>query len=225
MPPSPGAEGPKNELLNQYDQGGAFMIKKIFFLFFIFLFVLAGSAFCEQPDFQETASEMIKSLTQKPTIRPHNFVRTRGFNPSPTCRAIVVKERIENKTVEKTITIYPDQPTPHANLKIEFDVNSYRIRPGAYLLLKELGMAITDEKLQDKSFYINGHTDSDGSWAYNMDLSVNRAQSVKDFLVGNYNIPAYRLKVLGYGEAVPLLDNTTAFNKQINRRVEIKPVN
>ncbi len=200
------------------------MVKTIFFFCFIFLFILTGAAICEPPEFQNTASEIINSLTQKPAIRPHNFVRTRGFDPSPTCRAIVVKEKIDNQTVEKTITVYPDQPEPHANLKIEFDVNSYRIRPQAYVTLNELGVALTSESLINKMFYINGHTDSDGPPMYNLDLSVNRAQSVKDFLVGNFNIPAHRLKVLGYGEALPLLANTTALNKQANRRVEIKPV-
>lgn len=200
------------------------MMKKIFSIGLIFLFVSIHTAIAEPPAFQTTASEMITSLTSEPPARTRGISRTRGFNPSPTCRAIVVKEKVENQTVEKTVTVYPDQPSAHANLKIEFDVNSYRIRPAAYQLLNELGIALTSEALINKTFYINGHTDSDGSPAYNLDLSVNRAQSVKDFLVDNFNIPPYRLKVMGYGEALPLLENTTACNKQTNRRVEIKPV-
>ena len=201
------------------------MVRTIFLMSIIFSFVSVGSAICEQPEFQETAEGIIKSLTKSPTVRTRGVVRKRGFSAAPQSRSIVVKERIDNKYVEKILTIYQDQPTAHANLKIEFDINSYRIRPEAYPLLKELGTAMRDEKLKDKSFYINGHTDSDGLQEHNLELSVNRAESVKDFLVGNFSIPAYRLKVMGYGEGVPLTDNTNEWSKQINRRVEIKLLN
>ena len=198
------------------------MVKIIFPVFFILLFISARTAVCEPPVFQNTAAEMVDSLTQQPDDS-QGFSKTRGFKSSPVSRTIVVKERLENKTVEKTIKIFPDQPSAHANLKIEFDVNSCRIRPENHPLLKELGTALTSDALVNKSFYINGHTDSDGPSAYNLDLSVNRAQSVKEFLVENCGIGHTRLKVMGYGEAMPLRENTTAWNKQINRRVEIKP--
>ena len=68
----------------------------------------------------------------------------------------------------------------------------------------------------------NQTTDSDGSDAYNLKLSLNRALSVKDYLVGNFSIKRDRLKVVGYGEAVPLAPNTSALNKQMNRRVEVQ---
>jgi OOP family OmpA-OmpF porin len=107
------------------------------------------------------------------------------------------------------------------NLKIEFDVNSYTIRRGSYTILNELGKALSDPRLRERVITINGHTDSDGKEKYNIRLSLNRAGAVKQYLVDHYDISPDRLKVVGYGESMPLKPNTSRENKQLNRRVEI----
>jgi len=87
--------------------------------------------------------------------------------------------------------------------------------------LNELGQALTSEKLKGIPVSINGHTDSDGKDAYNLKLSLNRAFAVKSYLTSNYSISPSLLKVVGYGEGLPLVPNNSQANKQINRRVEI----
>jgi len=67
---------------------------------------------------------------------------------------------------------------------------------------------------------IAGYTDSDGSNAYNKKLSQARVDMVKKVLITNHISPT-RLIARGYGEAKPLVANTTEANKQKNRRVEI----
>ncbi|MFC3500147.1 OmpA family protein [Micromonospora krabiensis] len=67
---------------------------------------------------------------------------------------------------------------------------------------------------------IEGHTDSTGSVASNFALSRERATAVRDFLAQRY-VPVDRLSVRGYGEAAPLLPNSTAANRAENRRVEL----
>ncbi len=67
---------------------------------------------------------------------------------------------------------------------------------------------------------IAGHTDSDGNDKFNQKLSQARVDTVKKELVSQ-GINAHRLKAIGYGESKPLVPNTTAENKQKNRRVEI----
>jgi outer membrane protein OmpA-like peptidoglycan-associated protein len=196
-------------------------------LFFLLLTAIPVNA--EPPQFQNSADEIVEALTQNPpeALRTRGLTRglTRSPGERPQYRTIIVKKREENHTLQETITVYPDQPEPKAKLKIEFDYDSYRIRPWSYGLLNKLGKALTSDELQGYSFYVNGHTDSDGPQCYNLDLSLNRAQAVKDFLVGNFNILPYRLTLRGYGEAMPLVPNTTAANKQMNRRVEIKLAN
>lgn len=68
-----------------------------------------------------------------------------------------------------------------------------------------------------------GHTDSDGSDAYNQKLSVRRAEAVKAYLVSK-GIEKNRVYTEGKGEKQPVADNKTKEGKAKNRRVEIEVV-
>ena len=68
-----------------------------------------------------------------------------------------------------------------------------------------------------------GHTDSDGSEAYNQALSERRAQSVASY-IGSHGVAAVRMATRGYGEMQPIASNETPDGKAQNRRVEIKIV-
>jgi outer membrane protein OmpA-like peptidoglycan-associated protein len=68
-----------------------------------------------------------------------------------------------------------------------------------------------------------GHTDSDGSEAYNQGLSERRAQSVASYL-GSHGVASVRVATRGYGEMQPIASNETPDGKAQNRRVEIKIV-
>lgn len=68
---------------------------------------------------------------------------------------------------------------------------------------------------------VEGHTDSTGKDSYNMNLSRERAQSVKDYLV-NQQIMATRVSTKGYGETRPIATNESANGRAQNRRVEIQ---
>jgi outer membrane protein OmpA-like peptidoglycan-associated protein len=67
---------------------------------------------------------------------------------------------------------------------------------------------------------IDGHTDSTGSEAYNLDLSQRRAETVRDFLIGN-GVSPMRLSARGFGEEYPVASNDTLAGRQQNRRVEV----
>jgi outer membrane protein OmpA-like peptidoglycan-associated protein len=69
-------------------------------------------------------------------------------------------------------------------------------------------------------FNIEGHTDSVGSIAANNELSIRRAITVRDYLIGQ-GVPASRIDIAGFGSAMPVADNTTADGRARNRRVEI----
>ncbi len=68
-------------------------------------------------------------------------------------------------------------------------------------------------------YEIQGHTDSQGADDYNLLLSAARASSVRDYLVGK-GVPESSIIAIGYGESVPIEDNTTAAGRASNRRVE-----
>ncbi|MBW8459231.1 MAG: OmpA family protein [Thiobacillus sp.] len=74
----------------------------------------------------------------------------------------------------------------------------------------------------DVDIEVAGHTDSMGSDAYNMKLSRQRAEAVRNFLISR-GVAADRLTAKGYGESQPVADNATEDGRFKNRRVELVP--
>ena len=102
---------------------------------------------------------------------------------------------------------------------ILFDSGSDIIKGESYKTLAEIGQLLADDPALKLS--IEGHTDSDGEVAYNLDLSDRRAASVKAYLVDKYQIDSSRLETKGFGEDKPIDANTTLEGKANNRRVEL----
>jgi outer membrane protein OmpA-like peptidoglycan-associated protein len=73
----------------------------------------------------------------------------------------------------------------------------------------------------DVSIDVRGYTDSTGSDAINQPLSVNRAQSVANYLTQNGVKYSQMKNVNGYGSSNPVASNETAAGRQQNRRVEV----
>lgn len=76
------------------------------------------------------------------------------------------------------------------------------------------------KKYPDSNILITGHTDSDGTEAYNQTLSEKRAKSVSDYAMYQ-GISSSRLSIVGLGENEPIESNATDGGKKLNRRVEI----
>lgn len=102
---------------------------------------------------------------------------------------------------------------------VTFDTNSSIVRPGLYSEIDRVSNVI--KKYPDTVIMIEGHTDSKGSEAYNMDLSRRRADAVKDLFIDRGVAPS-RLEIAAYGESKPVATNETESGRQLNRRVEIK---
>ena len=102
---------------------------------------------------------------------------------------------------------------------ILFNVNSDGIRPESTPTLEEIGEMLVDHS--DLRIAIEGHTDSDGDDAHNMELSGRRAEAVMQFLIDTYGVDASRLEAAGFGESNPTTSNDTSEGKQQNRRVEL----
>jgi len=101
---------------------------------------------------------------------------------------------------------------------ILFDVNSDKIKPESYGVMKDIAGVLTENA--GVRVKIIGHTDSDGDDAKNLDLSKRRAASVKATLASEFGIAAARLDTDGKGETAPAVPNTTPEGKANNRRVE-----
>ena len=101
---------------------------------------------------------------------------------------------------------------------ITFDVNSDKIKPDSYGVLKEIGKVLTENSALH--IKILGHTDSDGDDAKNLELSKKRAAAVKSVLTSEFGIDEDRMQTDGMGETKPLAENKTSEGKAQNRRVE-----
>jgi outer membrane protein OmpA-like peptidoglycan-associated protein len=101
---------------------------------------------------------------------------------------------------------------------ILFDVNSDKIKPESYGVLKDIANTLTENP--NVSINIIGHTDSDGDAAKNLDLSKRRALSVKNALVSEFGISGSRMTTDGKGASEPVAPNTTQEGKANNRRVD-----
>ena len=73
----------------------------------------------------------------------------------------------------------------------------------------------------EMSFYVVGHTDSKGTFAYNSKLSSDRARAVADALKERFAIPSERLQPHGVGPLVPVFSNKTEAGREQDRRVEL----
>ena len=105
--------------------------------------------------------------------------------------------------------------------KIYFKTGKAVIMPKSYDILNSVAQAMVD--YSNIQVEVQGHTDSDGSAAYNLGLSDKRATAVKTYLI-KQGVEESRLESKGYGEGVPIATNKTAEGKEKNRRVEFRIV-
>ena len=102
---------------------------------------------------------------------------------------------------------------------VNFETGSSRLTANAKVILNRVADALA--AAPHLRVEIGGHTDAQGSDAFNLKLSDRRAQAVKDLLVSR-GIDASRMTSKGYGETQPLDSNETADGRDLNRRVEMK---
>ncbi|WP_299253064.1 OmpA family protein [uncultured Aquimarina sp.] len=103
------------------------------------------------------------------------------------------------------------------NSGIYFETNKHNINAKSKETLNKL-IGVFKE-YSDTNIIIDGHTDSSGDDAYNMELSKKRASSVTNYLVSQ-GISKSRLTTYYHGETLPKYDNATAEGRAKNRRVE-----
>ncbi len=101
---------------------------------------------------------------------------------------------------------------------ILFDVNSDKIKPASYGILKEIATTLNEN--ENVSIKIVGHTDSDGDDASNLSLSKKRADAVKSFLNKEFDVDNKRMETDGKGEMQPVDKSISTEGKANNRRVE-----
>jgi outer membrane protein OmpA-like peptidoglycan-associated protein len=99
-----------------------------------------------------------------------------------------------------------------------FASNKAMLLPAAQARLNQVAEALMATK--ERRLIVEGHTDSQGTADYNLDLSQQRAEAVRAYLISR-DYPADRIQARGIGEARPVADNASPEGRANNRRVEI----
>jgi len=117
---------------------------------------------------------------------------------------------------ETLISEQPDQP-----LIIRFDRNSVHFTSLDYNLVD----AYVDHLINSPTsiVMVGGHTDSSGSRDYNYLISKYRAEIVKSYLMGR-GVLESQIRAIGFGPRKPIADNDTEEGRELNRRVEVRPL-
>jgi outer membrane protein OmpA-like peptidoglycan-associated protein len=128
----------------------------------------------------------------------------------------------EGRKRTRTIRLVPLKAGNKISLNnIYFKENEATLTDFAKLMLVELTHVL--EQQRSLVIEVGAYTDDLGSDQYNIDLSLKRATSVKNYLVEK-GADAKQLLTKGYGEVSPVAPNTTDANRALNRRVEFKIV-
>ena len=101
---------------------------------------------------------------------------------------------------------------------IQFEFDSSVLKTESYATLDKLAKELRDSNGTVK---LDGYASAEGSESYNLNLSKDRANAVKQYLV-NAGVPASSINAQGYGEANPIASNATEEGRIQNRRVEVK---
>ena len=106
-----------------------------------------------------------------------------------------------------------------------FDYDKAALKPEAEQALKKVAVVLS--QFPESNVTVQGYTDSKGTTATNMQLSRERAQAVKDWLVKNGGVLAANVSTKGFGEQYPIAPNKNAdgsdnpLGRALNRRVSI----
>lgn len=135
--------------------------------------------------------------------REARFMRCRlSACPTVTAKTLAVRARIA--------------PAPR-EARVTFAFGTARLDATAQAVLD----ALVDDAAQARQIQLNGYTDSRGPTAVNLNLSRQRAEAVRDYLLRTHDRPALGIDLSGHGACCFVASNETAEGRAQNRRVDI----
>src|SRR6185369_11105410 len=144
-----------------------------------------------------------KNLDQEASAIDYTMNRIRGITP---LYGIDVKG---SQVAIPAAVALPERMTVYRRFRfpdVTFDFDQWTLSSEGKKMLSEVSELIRKDK---KWLYlkIDGHSDSIGSVAYNMDLSLKRSIAAATYLVSNEGIEASKIFIAGYGKSTPIADN------------------
>ncbi|HWL00260.1 MAG TPA: OmpA family protein [Parapedobacter sp.] len=140
---------------------------------------------------------------------------------APAERVVSETPKEAPKEAPTTVAPVPTTPPNYDFKNIQFEYDSHVLKTDSYAILDHISREM--RKDAGAKFIVDGHASIEGTAEYNMELSIDRANAVKLYLV-NSGIPADNLTINGYGATRPTASNDNEAGRAQNRRVEVKHV-
>jgi len=106
--------------------------------------------------------------------------------------------------------------------RFNFKTNQYKIDKKYYPEIKKLADIL--QKDPTIKVEIEGYTDNQGKFLYNKELSIKRANSLREILIDKFKIMPERIDIVGYGTSHPIASNDTEEGRKLNRRILVVDV-
>jgi OOP family OmpA-OmpF porin len=143
-----------------------------------------------------------------------------GFKDSTSIDSLVIPGLVGNQYYKVPFVVtYQFMPSKSFVLEnCNFDNGKATLQESSFTVLDELVSYM--KRKDDDRIELGGHTDNVGSPASNQKLSLDRANTVRDYLISK-GIDGARVTAKGYGHTKPISDNKTAEGRAENRRTEV----
>ena len=183
-----------------------------------------ATAFDIDSNLSWSVSENVNWLTVTPLSGVNSGQLVVNFEPNAENQSRVGQLTVSGGGIVRTVSVVQSGRTieftrekPLILEGVNFKVDRADLTESAKKILDEVVRSLKENP--EVKLDIQGHTDSDGTDAYNMDLSKRRALTVKQYLV-DHGIDGSRLTVSWFGESKPIASNDTPEGKAKNRRIE-----
>jgi outer membrane protein OmpA-like peptidoglycan-associated protein len=184
-----------------------------------------GSSYTDMPLWRHVAiSFNIRSL--KVYLDENRLINVPNLRADPKGLTIGAKKRLDDPVLIKNVKIAEGAKKLYDRILtdgkiittgIKFDSGKSSLKAESMGTINEIYQIMTDHP--ELKFSVEGHTDNVGAEAFNLTLSKQRAETVKDQLI-SMGINSERLQSNGFGESKPIHDNSYDAGRANNRRVE-----
>jgi outer membrane protein OmpA-like peptidoglycan-associated protein len=167
----------------------------------------------EEAEIAEAAAELEEKKSALAQRKAALVKKESDFNKEVAAQATELEQELADLKAQET-----ERGLVYTLDEVLFEINDIELKAEALRKLYPLVTFLKEHPRRD--LLIEGHTDSLGSDAYNLQLSQQRALAVSRFLVSN-GIAPDRITAYGYGKEYPVASNATSAGREQNRRVEV----
>lgn len=158
-----------------------------------------------------------------PAPKPKRVLTKKPAPPAPKPKPAPTKEpaparKVFHRKEQKEFLAKLKEGNRFLLAGVKFAANTAVLTEKSKKILNYIGDVL--QEYPEVKIRIEGHTDSTGLPEEDLRLSLSRAESVKNYLVGNFKLPAANFPVSGFGGDKPIVPNINWRNREKNRRVE-----